>query len=74
MGGGTTYRYYWCMWWLPHWYVFKDFTALTKLNSVYTIAYKMGLKWDEAKNKSNYKKHGVWFEEAQTTWADPGGA
>jgi len=28
--------------------------------------------WDERKNKSNFKKHGVWFEEAQTVWADAG--
>ncbi len=24
----------------------------------------------EKKNLSNFKKHGVWFEEAQTVWAD----
>ncbi len=30
----------------------------------------MRYEWDESKNRSNYKKHGVWFEEAQTTWAD----
>jgi uncharacterized DUF497 family protein len=27
--------------------------------------------WDETKNKTNHQKHGVWFEEAQTVWADP---
>ena len=26
--------------------------------------------WDEVKNHKNYRKHGVWFEEAQTIWAD----
>ena len=26
----------------------------------------MKFDWDEAKNKVNFKKHGVWFEEAQT--------
>ena len=26
--------------------------------------------WDDHKNRSNFKKHGVWFEEAQTIWAD----
>lgn len=31
----------------------------------------MHFEWDEQKNKSNFKKHGVWFEEAQTVWADP---
>lgn len=28
-------------------------------------------EWDEAKNRSNSRKHGIWFEEAQTVWADP---
>ena len=31
----------------------------------------MKLEWDEAKNASNFEKHGIWFEEAQTVWADP---
>ena len=26
--------------------------------------------WDEKKNKTNRKKHGVWFEEAQTVFDD----
>ncbi|MCB0341262.1 MAG: BrnT family toxin [Pseudobdellovibrionaceae bacterium] len=30
----------------------------------------MQFEWDEAKNRSNYQKHGLWFEEAQTLWAD----
>ena len=30
----------------------------------------MKFGWDENKNRSNFKKHGVWFEEAQTIWAD----
>jgi len=29
--------------------------------------------WDEFKNKSNRKKHGVWFEEAQSVFDDPFG-
>ena len=28
-------------------------------------------EWDEHKNSSNFKKHSIWFEEAQTIWADP---
>ena len=28
-------------------------------------------EWDEEKNHTNYQKHGIWFEEAQTLWADP---
>jgi uncharacterized DUF497 family protein len=30
----------------------------------------MKFEWDEEKNSSNFKKHHVWFEEAQTIWAD----
>jgi uncharacterized protein len=28
-------------------------------------------EWDEKKNRSNRKKHGVWFEEAQQVFDDP---
>lgn len=31
----------------------------------------MRFVWDPAKNRTNFTKHGVWFEEAQTVWADP---
>lgn len=31
----------------------------------------MIITWDEAKNESNYEKHGVWFEEAQTAVVNP---
>ena len=27
-------------------------------------------EWDADKNEGNFKKHSVWFEEAQTIWAD----
>ncbi len=27
-------------------------------------------EWDEDKNLGNFKKHEVWFAEAQTVWAD----
>lgn len=30
----------------------------------------MLFEWNGTKNKSNFKKHGIWFEEAQTIWAD----
>jgi uncharacterized DUF497 family protein len=30
----------------------------------------MRFEWDESKNRTNYRKHAVWFEEAQTVWAD----
>ena len=29
--------------------------------------------WDEQKNKSNRRKHGIWFEEAQSVFGDPHG-
>jgi uncharacterized DUF497 family protein len=28
-------------------------------------------EWDEEKNGSNRKRHGVWFEEAQSAFRDP---
>lgn len=30
----------------------------------------MKYTWDEIKNQKNHHKHGIWFEEAQTIWAD----
>lgn len=30
----------------------------------------MKFEWDEKKNKVNHRKHKIWFEEAQTVWAD----
>ncbi len=32
----------------------------------------MNFAWDDLKNRANFKKHGIWFEEAQTIWADRG--
>jgi uncharacterized DUF497 family protein len=31
----------------------------------------MDFTWDEFKNQRNFKDHEIWFEEAQTVWADP---
>jgi uncharacterized DUF497 family protein len=31
----------------------------------------MNFEWNQKKNRSNFHNHGVWFEEAQTIWADP---
>jgi uncharacterized DUF497 family protein len=31
----------------------------------------MVVTWDNTKNHSNFKKHGVWFEEAATVLFDP---
>ena len=30
-------------------------------------------EWDERKNESNRKKHGIWFEQAQQVFDDPNG-
>ena len=30
----------------------------------------MKFEWDENKNKINHRNHKIWFEEAQTIWAD----
>ena len=30
----------------------------------------MNFEWDDSKNQSNFRKHGIWFEEAKTVWAD----
>lgn len=30
----------------------------------------MDFEWDENKNQKNFIKHNIWFEEAQTVWAD----
>jgi uncharacterized protein len=27
-------------------------------------------EWDKRKNYTNFRKHGIWFEEAQTVWED----
>ena len=31
----------------------------------------MHLEWNDQKNRANYRKHKVWFEEAQTLWSNP---
>jgi|WetSurMetagenome_2_1015567.scaffolds.fasta_scaffold196596_2 uncharacterized protein len=48
------------------------FCSFFAVDSVYTMPYigNMRFEWDENKNRSNYRKHGVWFEEAQTIWVD----
>jgi hypothetical protein len=30
----------------------------------------MRFEWDDAKNTAHFDKHDIWFEEAQTVWAD----
>lgn len=30
----------------------------------------MHFEWDEEKNLLNHRKHGIWFEEAQTVFTD----
>lgn len=31
---------------------------------------KYDFEWDDQKNIANFRKHGVWFEEARTIWRD----
>ena len=31
----------------------------------------MDFEWDDRKNEANFKKHGVWFEEASTVITHP---
>lgn len=31
----------------------------------------MKFEWDERKNRQNRIKHGIWFEEAKSVFADP---
>ncbi len=37
------------------------------LDIIYTM---IEFEWDESKNKANRKKHGIWFEEAQSVFDD----
>ncbi|MDF0666076.1 MAG: BrnT family toxin [Nitrospira sp.] len=38
---------------------------------MYTVhMHELRFEWDEAKNRSNMRKHGVSFEEAQTVFLD----
>ena len=30
----------------------------------------MKFEWHDLKNVKNHERHGIWFEEAQTIWAD----
>ena len=30
----------------------------------------MDFEWDDFKNLRNFRNHKIWFEEAQTVWAD----
>lgn len=52
--------------------LFRYFKVKIGIDNVYTLEYNKAVKfdWDEPKNTGNKTKHGVWFEEAQTIWAD----
>lgn len=45
-------------------------TKNVNIDNVCTLYYYQGVNmlitWDDKKNEANFKKHGVWFEEAQT--------
>ena len=32
---------------------------------------KVEFEWDDDKNNKNFRKHGVWFEEAVSVFSDP---
>ena len=36
-----------------------------------SIPLRMAISWDDRKNEANFKKHGVWFEEAATVIINP---
>ena len=31
----------------------------------------MRFEWSDQKNRANFEKHGIWFEEGQTLWSNP---
>lgn len=43
---------------------------LTYSKNIDIILIMIEFEWDEVKNKANRKKHGVWFEEAQSVFDD----
>ncbi|MEZ4815347.1 MAG: BrnT family toxin [Bdellovibrionota bacterium] len=47
----------------------------SNIDNVYTVSYnkdsRLRFSWDPKKNRANFKKHSVWFDEAQTVWTDP---
>jgi uncharacterized protein len=45
-------------------------TYIINLDNIYIV---LEFDWDEEKNKANRKKHGIWFEEAQTVFDDAHG-
>lgn len=44
-----------------------------KVANVDTMSYveDMQFEWDDRKNEANFKKHGIWFEEAATVIPHP---
>jgi uncharacterized DUF497 family protein len=50
------------------------FIELTRIKYIqYTTnggSFSLEFDWDETKNRKNYTKHGVWFEEAVTVFCD----
>jgi uncharacterized DUF497 family protein len=47
-----------------------DVAVDIKLQSIYNVIMKISFIWDEEKNRSNRRKHGVSFEEAQSVFFD----
>jgi uncharacterized DUF497 family protein len=40
------------------------------MNDEVTVLNDILFEWDENKNRANFKKHGIWFNEAITVFAD----
>ena len=52
----------------------KPKSPKAKIDNAYTMSYnekgRLQYEWDPNKNRKNFQHHAVWFEEAQTIWAD----
>lgn len=48
---------------------FRQNACIRIYNSI-QLGSSVRFAWDENKNVLNFEKHDIWFEEAQTIWAD----
>jgi uncharacterized DUF497 family protein len=47
----------------------KQLTNLD-IQCIYNRVAVLRYEWNQRKNRQNFQKHSLWFEEAQTVWAD----
>lgn len=52
------------------WPNFVDILLYIQYTTEQEVGRPMKYTWDEKKNESNFRKHGVWFEEACSVFAD----